>query len=71
MDKLSAALAVVENQLADNDIYSDENKAQLTKLLAEQAKIKPELNDVEESLLFALEELESKEQHFAETGELL
>ncbi|WP_462164904.1 ATP-binding cassette domain-containing protein [Pseudoalteromonas xiamenensis] len=71
LDKLSAALAVVENQLADNDIYSDENKAQLTKLLAEQAKIKPELNDVEESLLFALEELESKEQHFAETGELL
>ncbi|CCQ09273.1 Glutathione-regulated potassium-efflux system ATP-binding protein [Pseudoalteromonas luteoviolacea B = ATCC 29581] len=71
LDKLTASLSVVENQLADNDIYSDENKAQLTKLLAEQAKLKPELNDVEESLLFALEELESKEQHFEQTGELL
>jgi ATP-binding cassette subfamily F protein 3 len=71
LDKLTAALSVVENQLADNDLYSDENKTQLTKLLAEQAKLKPELNDVEESLLFALEELESKEQHFEQTGELL
>lgn len=65
LDKLTDALAQVQTVLADNDMYLDENKAQLSKALAEQAKLTPELNDVEEALLFKLEELEEMEQAFA------
>ncbi|MCF2859941.1 ATP-binding cassette domain-containing protein [Pseudoalteromonas sp. SMS1] len=68
LDKLTNALAEVESQLADNTLYEAENKAKLTELLAQQATLTPELNDVEEALLMALEELEEKESQFAESG---
>ncbi|KZN64629.1 ATP-binding cassette domain-containing protein [Pseudoalteromonas luteoviolacea] len=68
LDKLTSALAEVESQLADNSLYEAENKAKLTELLAQQAQLTPELNDTEESLLVALEELEEKESRFAENG---
>ncbi|KZN37170.1 glutathione ABC transporter ATP-binding protein [Pseudoalteromonas luteoviolacea S2607] len=68
LDKLTSALAEVESQLADNSLYEAENKAKLTELLAQQAQLTPELNDTEESLLIALEELEEKESQFAENG---
>ena len=44
------------------ELYNDENKAKLTELLSKQANLTPKLNDVEEELLMALEELEEKEQ---------
>ncbi|WP_300582412.1 ATP-binding cassette domain-containing protein, partial [uncultured Pseudoalteromonas sp.] len=66
LDKYSTELGEIENALADNDLYSDENKAKLTELLAKQASLTPKLNDVEEELLMALEELEEKEQAFAD-----
>ncbi|MBQ4814174.1 ATP-binding cassette domain-containing protein [Pseudoalteromonas luteoviolacea] len=68
LDKLTSTLTEVENQLADNSLYEAENKAKLSELLAQQAKLTPELNDTEESLLIALEELEEKERQFAESG---
>lgn len=66
LDKYSTELGEIENALADNDLYNDENKAKLTELLAKQASLTPKLNDVEEELLMALEELEEKEQAFAD-----
>ncbi|KZN58508.1 ATP-binding cassette domain-containing protein [Pseudoalteromonas luteoviolacea] len=68
LDKLTNALAEVESQLADNSLYEADNKAKLAELLAQQAKLTPELNDTEESLLMALEELEEKESQFSENG---
>ena len=40
-------------------------KTELTKQLAEQAKLAPQLNDIEESLLEKLEQLETEEADFA------
>ncbi|MBQ4879494.1 ATP-binding cassette domain-containing protein [Pseudoalteromonas luteoviolacea] len=70
LDKLTSALAEVESQLADNSLYEAENKVKLSDLLAKQADMTPKLNDTEESLLLALEELEEKEAHFASTGKI-
>ncbi|TMP30286.1 ATP-binding cassette domain-containing protein [Pseudoalteromonas rubra] len=70
LDKLSAALAEVETALADNDLYSEQNKGKLSELLAQQAKLTPELNDTEEALLLALEELEEKQARFEQSGEI-
>ncbi|MBD1583569.1 ATP-binding cassette domain-containing protein [Pseudoalteromonas sp. S16_S37] len=67
LDNYSEQLAEIEQQLADNDIYQEENKAKLTELLAQQAKVTPLLNEVEESLLFALEELEEKQAEFEQS----
>ena len=52
--------------LGDNELYNDDNKAKLKELLAKQATLTPKLNDVEEELLMALEEMEEKEQAFAD-----
>ncbi len=67
LEQLTQQQTIVESQLADNNLYSAENKAKLTALLAEQAKILPELNDVEENLLEQLELLEVKESDFNES----
>ncbi|MBQ4862739.1 ATP-binding cassette domain-containing protein [Pseudoalteromonas sp. MMG013] len=64
LDKHSDELATIEMQLADNDLYHEDNKAKLTDLLNKQALLTPKLNQVEEDLLVALEELEGKERHF-------
>ena len=66
LDKYAIELSEVETALGDNDLYNDDNKAKLTKLLAKQAELTPKLNAVEEELLMALEELEEKEQAFAD-----
>ncbi|ALU43461.1 ATP-binding cassette domain-containing protein [Pseudoalteromonas rubra] len=70
LDKLSAALGEVETALSDNDLYSEQNKGKLSELLAQQAKLTPQLNDTEEALLMALEELEEKQTHFEQSGEI-
>ncbi|WP_404341988.1 ATP-binding cassette domain-containing protein [Pseudoalteromonas mariniglutinosa] len=66
LDKHSAELADIEAALSDNELYNDDNKAKLKELLAKQAKLTPKLNDIEEELLMALEEMEEKEQAFAD-----
>ncbi|MBE0366520.1 ATP-binding cassette domain-containing protein [Pseudoalteromonas aurantia] len=67
LDKHSDELATIEMQLADNDLYQEDNKAKLTDLLNKQALVTPKLNQVEEDLLMALEELEGKERHFEQS----
>ncbi|MDP4985568.1 ATP-binding cassette domain-containing protein [Pseudoalteromonas tunicata] len=64
LDKVTAQLQEVENALADNSLYDAQNKAILTELLAKQAKLVPEQNDLEELLLELLEELEQHENEF-------
>ena len=70
LDKLTAQAQEIELALADNSLYSDDNKAKLNQLLAQQAEVTPALNDTEEALLLALEELEEKQLHFDSTGEI-
>ncbi|MEI5640239.1 MULTISPECIES: ATP-binding cassette domain-containing protein [unclassified Pseudoalteromonas] len=70
LDKLTAQAQEIELALADNSLYSDGNKAKLNQLLAQQAEVTPALNDTEEALLLALEELEEKQLHFDSTGEI-
>ncbi|ESP91275.1 ATP-binding cassette domain-containing protein [Pseudoalteromonas luteoviolacea] len=70
LDKYTTALAEIESQLADNSLYEAENKAKLSELLSEQARLTPQLNETEEALLISLEELEEKETQFASTGEV-
>ena len=65
LETVSDALQNVESALADAGIYQDENKAELNKQLAEQAKLAPQLNEIEESLLEKLETLEQEEADFA------
>jgi ATP-binding cassette subfamily F protein 3 len=57
-------LQVLEGQLSDTEIYSAENKPQLKQILAEQAKLKSNLEDTEMQWLDAQEQLETKQQEF-------
>ena len=66
LDKHAAELSEVEVALGDNELYNDDNKARLKELIAKQATLTPKLNDIEEELLMALEEMEEKEQAFAD-----
>lgn len=66
LDKYSAELAQIEEALGDNALYNDDNKAKLKELIAKQATLTPKVNELEEELLIALEEMEQKEQAFAD-----
>ncbi|WP_372761115.1 ATP-binding cassette domain-containing protein [Pseudoalteromonas sp.] len=66
LDKFAAELAEVESALGDNTLYNDENKGKLKELISKQATLTPKLNEVEEELLMSLEEMEQKEQAFAD-----
>ena len=58
MNKHSSNLTEIENQLADSELYSAENKEKLTALLALQVEVKKALEEVEMDWLAAQEELE-------------
>ena len=58
MDNLSKEKDVLEQQLADNDIYSDANKQKLKDLLEQQAGINKKLAEAEEQWMTASEELD-------------
>ncbi len=58
LEQLSTELAIIEERLANNDLYLSENKDQLTQLLTQQASLKKELEVVESSWLEKQEELE-------------
>ncbi|MCY0964952.1 ATP-binding cassette domain-containing protein [Parathalassolituus penaei] len=61
MEKLQSQLATVEEQLGDTALYDAARKADLQKLLTEQAKLKGELEEVEMEWMSISEELESAE----------
>ena len=58
MEKLGTEKAQLEEQLADNSLYSEENKNKLKPLLEQQAAVTQQLQDVEEQWLEASEVLE-------------
>lgn len=59
MEKLDEEKTQLEEQLADNSLYSDENKDNLKTLLEQQATVTQQLQDVEEQWLEASEALEA------------
>ena len=59
MNKHASKTCGVENQLADSELYSAENKEKLTALLAQQVEVKKALEEVEMDWLAAQEELEA------------
>lgn len=58
MDTLSKDKENLEQQLADSDLYSEENKQKLKELLEQQAVISKKLAEFEEQWMIASEELE-------------
>lgn len=64
MEKLSAALATVEEQLSDAGLYDASRKAELTQCLQTQSKTKAALEDAEMEWLAVQEELEVLTQGF-------
>lgn len=62
MEKLSEQKSNIEAQLADTELYQDENKDKLRDLLADQAYIQKELDDAEAQWLEASEALEIAQQ---------
>lgn len=62
--QLTAQLAQLEQQLADPDIYDAKQKAQLTKLLAEQSAANSTLSAIEEQWFDAQEQLEQLTSQF-------
>ncbi|MFT4941396.1 MAG: ATP-binding cassette subfamily F protein 3 [Paraglaciecola sp.] len=62
MAELHEKLQLVEDKMADAEIYNAENKARLKKALGEQAEFKSKLEDIEMQWLDAQEQLESMQQ---------
>ena len=59
LEQLNKQHAQIQQQLADNSIYDAANKDRLTQLLAEQGKLTPQIQQLEEEWLLLSEELES------------
>ena len=59
MEELTSSKASLEEKLADNDIYSNDNKETLKSLLEEQGQVDNNLQQVEMDWLEVSEELES------------
>ncbi len=64
MDKLSAELTVIEEQLADSALYDISRKAELTECLQKQSQAKSALEETEMTWLDAQEQLENLTQAF-------
>ncbi|GAB2926841.1 ATP-binding cassette domain-containing protein [Rheinheimera gaetbuli] len=63
-EKLTKELAVIEEKMADPDIYDTKRKAELTELLAKQANASSSLASIEEDWFMAQDELEQKTAQF-------
>ena len=59
MEKLGEQKQTIEEQLGDNDLYSDDNKDKLKQLLADQAYVQKELDQAEADWLDATEQHET------------
>jgi ATP-binding cassette subfamily F protein 3 len=55
MEKVGAERSAIETQLADTELYADENKDKLKKLLTDQAYLQKELDQAEADWLQATE----------------
>jgi ATP-binding cassette subfamily F protein 3 len=62
MEKVGAERGAIETQLADTELYSDENKDKLKKLLTDQAYLQKELDQAEADWLQATEAYEELSQ---------
>ena len=61
LETLSARLDAIENDLSDSGLYDDANKSKLLELLNEQSNIKAKIDSTEETMLAAMDELETLE----------
>jgi ATP-binding cassette subfamily F protein 3 len=59
LEKLQKQLTLVEAQLAETDIYNDDQKYQLKKSLSDQADIKRNIGAIEEDWLQCQDSLEN------------
>jgi len=59
MDKLNSKKEMLEAQLSDNSIYSDDNKDTLKQLLLDQSMLQSELDEIELTWFEVSEELEN------------
>lgn len=59
LERVSAVLADIRNRLGANELYSSDNKAKLTSLLADEASTQQRLELIEEQLLEQMDALES------------
>jgi len=57
-EKLQSRLSEIEELMADTELYQDTNKGKLTNLLAEQTKLKSELEDLEMEWFECQEQME-------------
>ncbi|MGO4892165.1 ATP-binding cassette domain-containing protein [Flavobacterium sp. W21_SRS_FM6] len=64
MADLHSKLAKMETELSETEIYNAENKMQLKQILAEQAKLKGQLEETEMQWLDAQEQLELQQAEF-------
>jgi len=61
MSSLETTLADMEQQLADSDLYNNENSDKLKKLLLTQAQQQKTMNGAEEQWLMLEEQLQAAE----------
>jgi ATP-binding cassette subfamily F protein 3 len=59
MEKLQSRLSKIENELGDEAIYAEDNKAKLAERVKEQGSLKAQLGSVEEQWLELQVELEA------------
>lgn len=62
---LGSRLDAIENDLSDSGLYDDANKSKLLELLNEQSDIKAKIDSTEETMLAAMDELETLEADLA------
>ena len=61
LEMLGSRLDAIENDLSDSGLYDDANKSKLLELLNEQSNIKAKIDSTEETMLAAMDELETLE----------
>ncbi|MGM0526230.1 MAG: ribosomal protection-like ABC-F family protein [Pseudomonadota bacterium] len=66
--RLEQQLNEIEQQLEDASLYEEHNKSQLDTILARQAKLSSELQDVEQAWMEAEHSLTEKQQAFEQQG---
>ncbi len=64
LEKINDKSAKLENKLTDTDLYEESRKADLMKILDEQASLQQQHSDYEEKLLVAMTTLEDMEAEF-------
>ncbi len=62
LERQSAELVELRDRLGSNELYSSDNKAKLTALLADEAALQQQLEATEEQLLEQMQALELAEQ---------